>query len=177
MKAPLVLKEQLDSTDRSQDVTKLLGQLIGRASNYPVLSKHCSNILSGRIVRIQKHTDDLYPASKEQEEPQKPEFERTKAGLRVKRDQRIGKTRLKIAGYRCEINPDHKTFTSSVNVENYVEVHHLIPLTVPIQREFGDSRLDRMVYIFSLCPNCHRRVHHAVISEMEELLRELFKKR
>ena len=86
-------------------------------------------------------------------------------------DPGIAKASIVRAQYRCEVSADHQTFTSRTTNQNYVEAHHLIPMK--FQDEFVHS-LDRKTNIFSLCPNCHRLLHHATLEEKEALLRRFF---
>lgn len=110
--------------------------------------------------------------------PRKAQFVKTAAGEQVRRDERIAKTRFLIAQYRCEIDSTHETFTSRSTNESFVEAHHLVPVRMKIQQEFGNSiGLDHESNIISLCPNCHRLLHHAVRGEKEDMLRHLYKLR
>ena len=83
-------------------------------------------------------------------------------------------TALKNANYKCEINIKHNTFISKVSKENYVEAHHLIPLS--FYQEF-DISLDVPSNIISLCPNCHRMVHLGNSNEINKILTFLYEKR
>jgi 5-methylcytosine-specific restriction endonuclease McrA len=112
-----------------------------------------------------------------QETPRKTQYVNVKGSRQVKRNPAIAKRRLLMADYKCEIDSGHQTFTSCSTNKNYVEVHHLVPLQIEIQEEFGNNSLDNEANIFSLCPNCHRLLHHAVIDEKEDLLRRLFETR
>lgn len=111
-----------------------------------------------------------------QEGPRRPGFVDTAAGRQVRRDPRIAKIRFLTAHYRCEIDAAHQTFTSRTTNEKFVEAHHLIPARVQIQKEFGDDvALDHESNIVSLCPNCHRLLHHAILGEKEAMLRNLYR--
>jgi len=110
-----------------------------------------------------------------QKTPRKAEFTNTKAGHKVKTKPGIAKRRILIAKHKCEIDSSHQTFTSFVTNENYMEAHHLVPLRA--QEKFGENGLDHEANILSLCPNCHRLLHHAATDEREGLVRELFKRR
>ncbi len=81
---------------------------------------------------------------------------------------------LKASKYNCEIDNNHKTFTAKSNLEQYMEGHHLIPLSM--QDEFKYS-LDNYANIVCLCPICYRLLHYGVDSEKKEYLEELYKAR
>lgn len=77
---------------------------------------------------------------------------------------------LRDANYTCEIDPSHTTFITRHN-HNYMEGHHLIPMSQ--QSKFNYS-LDVPENIISLCPTCHRALHHGdakiIMPMLEKLL-------
>ncbi|MBY0217884.1 DUF3578 domain-containing protein [Paenibacillus illinoisensis] len=87
-----------------------------------------------------------------------PPKDSTGKGEKWRRDASIAKEAVQAANYLCEIDPEHLTFISAVTGNNFVEAHHLIPMH--FQSEFRWS-LDVPGNIVSLCPNCHRMIHHA----------------
>jgi len=122
----------------------------------------------------QKRIQEAPPAARHPG-PREPKFTKTKGGKKLQTDPGIAKTSLMLAGYRCELNPSHETFQSSVTGKNYVEAHHLIPLRA--QGDFGDCSLDHEANIICLCPNCHRLMHHAVSLQKGPPLNRLFEMR
>lgn len=125
-------------------------------------------------IEEQRQIDKAVPVAY-QKAPRKPEFTRTRGGQKVKTNPGIAKRRIILADYKCEIDPTHRTFKSHVTNSNYVEAHHLVPLRA--QEEFGEYALDHEANVFSLCPNCHRLLHHAVMEEKQTLLTKLFRLR
>ncbi len=108
-------------------------------------------------------------------EPQKRSKSTIKHGKEVWiRNPKIAKESLEKSNYLCEIDSEHKTFTSSITDDNFVEAHHLIPMGN--QDEFKNS-LDVPGNIVSLCPNCHRRLHHASVAEKEDSIKALYVER
>jgi 5-methylcytosine-specific restriction enzyme A len=91
-----------------------------------------------------------------------------------KRDPSIAKEALQNKSFLCEVDVNHLTFKSNLTNENFVEAHHLIPMNS--QKNFSWS-LDVPGNIVSLCPNCHREIHHANIKERKKLIKLLYKKR
>lgn len=65
------------------------------------------------------------------------------------------------SGYKCEINENHKTFTSDSTRHPYMEGHHGIPIRK--QDKFNYS-LDIYANIISLCPICHRLLHYGIVN-------------
>jgi len=90
---------------------------------------------------------------------QKPGYDTLRGKKRWRIKPGIAKKVLTESNFLCEINPmQHYTFKSEVTGENFVEAHHLIPMA--FQDEFTWS-LDIPAYSVSVCPNCHRLLHHA----------------
>lgn len=78
------------------------------------------------------------------------------------------------SGWVCEIDSKHITFISSLDDKPFVEAHHLIPMSV--QDDFKNT-LDFADNIVSLCPNCHRLVHHSELSTRKNAIIKLFETR
>lgn len=83
----------------------------------------------------------------------------------------IAKKAIILAKYKCEFDDSHMYFTSKTTNKNYVEAHHLIPME--FQGEFEKS-LDVVANIISLCPLCHKKVHHAKFNEKKKILEKLY---
>ncbi|MFC4321304.1 HNH endonuclease [Litchfieldia salsa] len=90
------------------------------------------------------------------------------------RNQVTAKRAILRSGYTCEYNPSHSSFKSKVTGQTYVEAHHLIPME---QQENFNKSLDVEANIVSLCPLCHKTVHHADTDEVEPIITSLFSKR
>jgi hypothetical protein len=91
-----------------------------------------------------------------------------------KRNSKKGKNAIENAGYMCEIENNHKDFTSKATGKNYVEAHHLIPMEY---QDSFDFSIDVEANIVSLCVSCHKKLHHAVFKEKEEIIKALYEKR
>ncbi|MDY4367641.1 HNH endonuclease signature motif containing protein [Pectobacterium brasiliense] len=99
-------------------------------------------------------------------------FERI--SLQFPRTALIARQALIKANYQCEYESTHKTFISPITKSEFMEAHHLIPLSV--QKDFSTS-LDHIYNIFSLCPNCHRKIHFGSVKDKEEILERLYSSR
>lgn len=93
---------------------------------------------------------------------------------RWKRNNITSKKAIVLADYKCEYDEGHSSFKSKVTGKNYVEAHHLLPMEFQVQ--FKKS-LDVEANIISLCPLCHKTVHHASIEEIEPIIKDLYQKR
>lgn len=76
----------------------------------------------------------------------------------VKRNIALIENVIREEDYKCFINPNHITFPSPNRI-NYVEGHHIIPIS--LQKSFIQN-LDCKDNIIPLCPNCHKAMHLGV---------------
>ena len=81
---------------------------------------------------------------------------------------------LKEANYKCEFDENHITFTSKETMKNYVEGHHLIPISKHAEFKYD---IDVKENIISLCPECHRMLHFAKKEQTRGLLHTLLNNR
>jgi 5-methylcytosine-specific restriction protein A len=79
---------------------------------------------------------------------------------------------LRKADYKCAIDNTHYSFISKATGQPYMEAHHLVPIS--LQADYLND-LDRLENIKSLCPSCHRAIHHAKDIEKERLVEILFR--
>jgi 5-methylcytosine-specific restriction enzyme A len=129
-------------------------------------------------------TDDSYQADIEQTLSTSKNFNVAKEGRIIinvtngrkvyGRDPRLAVLRFEESSYSCEIDPTHKTFIAQSTKNPYVEAHHFIPMKF---QELFEKPLDNFDNIISLCPNCHRGIHHAVIDYKFNLVKQLYNKR
>ncbi len=108
--------------------------------------------------------------------PTKGEIKKIKIKGRTtyKRNPNLAILRFEKSEYKCEINANHRTFTSIKNNLPFVESHHFIPMKF---QGIMDYPLDNLDNLISLCPNCHRAFHHAIIDEKILLINEIYQKR
>lgn len=89
------------------------------------------------------------------------------------RNPKIASKALYDAGYKCEIDTTHHLFISRAG-KPFVEAHHLIPVaatpTLGVNLDFYDN-------ICSLCPHCHRAIHHSEFGLRASLVTKLYKSR
>jgi len=93
---------------------------------------------------------------------------------RWKRNYIKAKNAIVQSGYLCEYDRTHLFFKSNRTKRNYVEAHHLIPMEF---QEMFDYSLDVEGNIVSLCPLCHKTVHHATLEEKVLILEKLYNER
>ena len=92
----------------------------------------------------------------------------------AKRDPAVAAKALKRVKYVCEADINHKPFLRKNNT-NYTESHHLIPISK--YKDFADKNLDTLENIVSLCPNCHRLLHHGRLIDKTLILKSLLERR
>ncbi|WP_237763483.1 HNH endonuclease [Falsirhodobacter sp. alg1] len=81
---------------------------------------------------------------------------------------------LERADYLCEINPRHQTFVSRVSGRQFVEAHHLMPVS---RAAYFTYNLDVHQNIVALCPNCHRNIHHGTLENKRALIDHIYTQR
>lgn len=81
---------------------------------------------------------------------------------------------IEYAGYNCEIDMNHVTFTAKSTNHPYMEGHHILPMRY--QEKFSSS-LDVYANIICLCPICHRLLHYGVASEKQFALNKIYAER
>ncbi len=155
---------QLEDLPGDKEVKKWLSQLLRVGDQYDEENEE-----------YQHRTRLANPADHE-EGPRKPEFSKTHKGPHVKKNPRLAALRFLMSDYKCEVDPAHQPFTSRITNKNFVEAHHLVPARMDVQEKFKCA-LDHENNIVSLCPNCHRRLHHAVSDEKNDILRRLYRRR
>lgn len=84
-----------------------------------------------------------------------PIEQQTTKGIRYKTNPRLAKTSLKLAKFKCLFDQEHETFISKFG-DQYMEAHHLIPMSA--QKDFHIN-IDRLENIVCLCPTCHSAIH------------------
>lgn len=102
---------------------------------------------------------------------EKPKKRQNASVSEYSRNPKLSKSALITANYKCEYNESHQTFTSQMTGRNYTEAHHLIPMGR--QEEYSYS-IDVPENVISLCPNCHRKIHKAIMTLKKEMLKKLF---
>lgn len=78
---------------------------------------------------------------------------------------------IESAGYECEANPTHVTFTAKSTGMPYMEGHHALPMKC--QDRFKSS-LDIYANIVCLCPTCHRLLHYGIASEKANVIDKIY---
>lgn len=76
----------------------------------------------------------------------------------------------KAAGYRCIVDSPSCVVFEGLDGNPYVEVHHIIPMSMQGRTTFN---LDRSANMVAICVACHTRLHHAVHAEAEGVLHAL----
>lgn len=74
----------------------------------------------------------------------------------------------------CDYDSTHITFINKSNNKQYVEAHHLIPMSYQGEYEYSIDILSNLV---SLCPNCHKKIHYGQSEVKKELISDLYDKK
>ena len=90
-------------------------------------------------------------------------------------DPALIRKRMELSKYSCEYNPTHKLFVARATGSRYVEVHHIIPKKYQPAFWSGPHKdLTKLDNLCSLCPWCHRAIHHGEESLSRAILSSLF---
>ncbi|SHJ42548.1 HNH endonuclease [Parasporobacterium paucivorans] len=81
---------------------------------------------------------------------------------------------IESAGYKCEIDSSHTTFTAESTRRQYMEGHHAIPIHRQVH---FDISLDVYANIVCLCPTCHRLLHHGLGKDKMNALNQIYNER
>lgn len=98
----------------------------------------------------------------------------TLGGVGYPRSPAVAAKAIRAAEFCCEIDPTHKTFISRAKKNQYVEAHHLIPIS---QQGLFQTSLDVVENVVALCATCHRMLHFGVEKDRREILISLLNKR
>jgi 5-methylcytosine-specific restriction enzyme A len=90
---------------------------------------------------------------------------------RWKRNPKLAARALKMADYKCELDPESISFISKNTKKPFMEAHHLVPMG--LQGEFSKINLDDVRNICSLNPTNHRKLHYAKFAVIEDNLKRL----
>jgi hypothetical protein len=87
---------------------------------------------------------------------------------------RRSKNSLIAASFKCEFDNKHTTFINKKTKRQYMEAHHLLPMSAQKSFEYD---IDIPENILCLCPNCHRKIHLAENIARREILTKAYNKR
>jgi hypothetical protein len=85
-----------------------------------------------------------------------------------------GKGALDRAKYTCEFDCTHVSFISQKTGENYMEPHHLIPIS---NQGLYDNDIDITPNLICLCPTCHKQIHYGTKSDVKHMLETFYNSR
>lgn len=163
-----------------------LFKIYGDPSN---VNNKLRQLMQAKIDVIKQEVNNIYTEIKFQEEVAKTEIEenveiidmpkakqekRNNVSNVYSRSNLVAKRAIVLAGYYCEIDKNHKTFTSKYNDSPYVEVHHLIPME---HQDNFDYSVDTEANIISLCPTCHKKMHHGCFEDIIKDIKKLYNMR
>lgn len=94
---------------------------------------------------------------------------------RFKTNKKIRDSVLAKANYLCDCNDSKHFYFESVELDNYVEDHHIVPMNRQQEYYFDSSiNLDIPNNIVPLCPNCHSQIHLGSRQARLKIISELY---
>lgn len=149
-------------------------------SEFSTLDSRGNNMYSAGFNRYVEFASGKEFINKEKELSKLDTKEPIKQSLLIKESFVPTRDRIKIlqveqaCNYSCQIDNYHRTFIAKASGHQYMEGHHIIPLSQ--QNDFQYS-LDCYANIIVLCPNCHRFMHYGLESEKKEKLITIYEER
>lgn len=130
------------------------------------------------VDEVMSDTEDITESDSFDNSKNEPSVVNGTSAQSVKRNPRIGAMVIKSSDFKCQYNPSHETFVSNKNTKPYMEAHHLIPVnkTMKYWKEQAIN-IDCEENVVSLCPNCHRAVHHGNLDTKMKILKKLYNDR
>lgn len=119
------------------------------------------------------NADDVEVTADKPSKKKAPQFNSKQRRI-YHRNPEIAVQAKKISDYMCEFNEKHITFVNEKDQNNYVEAHHLIPASKEDEFEYD---IDVSANVVSLCPICHRCLHHGNAEDKKKLLAKLYQER
>lgn len=94
---------------------------------------------------------------------------------RFKTQRKIRDSVLEKANYLCDCDDIKHFYFESVDLHNYVEGHHIVPMNRQEEYYFDSNiNLDVPNNIVALCPNCHCQIHLGSRQARLKILSELY---
>ena len=121
---------------------------------------------------IKSYTPEEIKLKEKEKFNYEPKISKSKKKIVRDTDIKLKATRMEYANYKCEINPNHITFTNNSGENQYLESHHLIPIKA--QKDFPTINLDSLFNLVALCPICHMQVHHAKLDEKSDIFYKMY---
>lgn len=126
---------------------------------------------------VQEESNKAEPApATKGPQPRPPKVPRQGQGA-FGRDPKVAARALAAASYVCALaasSVEHQSFIAKSTKRNYVEAHHLVPMSR--QEDFAHS-LDVEENIVALCPNCHRQTHLGRPADKRSIIKRLLSAR
>lgn len=160
-----------------RDLEKIVSYIGGNTTADNIIGDFIDGLLFKESISDIKYQEDILLATSSETECRprpRPDSNVRNGTKKWKRDPSVAKEALKKSNYTCEINDSHVTFESLISKEQYVEAHHLIP--IHRQCDFKYS-IDVPGNIVALCPNCHRKIHHAISKSKKKIIEYLYGKK
>lgn len=164
-------KETIDNLKRIQNMPSFIMVNQQKGRFYNAALEGYFNFVSHRnpkiVMRSNKKSDQskyipIYKAKKEQI-----------TSYYFPRDQRFALIAMESNNWQCFFNKKHELFKKDDGTP-YLEAHHIIPMKY--YEDFNVS-IDQPCNIVPLCPNCHRKIHHAQMHVRYKMIRNLYNRR
>jgi len=161
-------------------ITKRLSKLDNQFKNLSKFIEYANSSLLKQGHMIVPIDDDVIESDDELDNindiHRKPERGVDSNGRkRFKTQKKIRDSVLEKAKYLCDCNDSKHFYFESVELNNYVEGHHIVPMNRQQEYYFDSSiNLDIPNNIVPLCPNCHCQIHLGSRQARLKIISELY---
>jgi len=171
----------LGKNEYTYDISNVLKHKVG-GNQFEILSNfidYVNNNMVANPLALEENIEDTSPISSDElnNTSRTPEMLANSLGSkRFKTKRNIREESLKQKNYHCDCHDEkHFYFESSVNLENYVEGHHIIPMNrqESYWNDYGVN-LDVLSNVIPLCPNCHTQIHNGSRGSKLMILSEIY---
>ncbi|RDY25838.1 DUF3578 domain-containing protein [Romboutsia weinsteinii] len=169
----ITLYEELRGIIGDRTVEQFYDYLLLKEDGYELSEEEEVEAIN-KILTLKEDEEEYCVGFKGEKKEKKDSIIDNKGRKVYPRDPKIATNALKLAGYKCEVDENHCSFTRKSNGKNYTESHHLIP--VNCQDDF-DFSLDVEENVCSICSTCHNCIHYGEDEERMVLLEKLYKER
>ncbi|WP_127491304.1 MrcB family domain-containing protein [Paenibacillus glycanilyticus] len=144
----------------------IYNKLVSRFNNQLILEEE---VYQAQKIGMEIDQNDHQPPGIRKD----PLEQNIKMGVLPQRERKQGLLALINADWRCEVDSSHETFIKD-DGKPYMEKHHLIPMEYYFN---FDNNVDHHYNIYSLCPNCHRKIHLGLNEDKKKMIIQLYDKR
>ncbi|MDR1917680.1 MAG: HNH endonuclease [Christensenellaceae bacterium] len=171
--------------DYKYDISRIIAKLNSKTDRQLRNLKNFVDYVNDNIVK-QNHfvipiDEDIVECDEEVENmndihrPPEKAFDNNNGRKRYKTQKKIRDSVLQQVGYVCNCDDFKHFYFEAIELHNYVEGHHIVPMNRQEEYYFSKNiNLDVPSNIVALCPNCHSQIHLGSRQARLKIISELY---